>query len=330
MTEARASIFGSPGAGRIARLTLLALVVLAVSIRMYLAFVPAPTHRVLDPWNILAGGSLAPNQYRVLAPLLCALLKPLVGGAHEADELVQILAILGCNTALVALLLRETGKLELACVGLVAFFGAAANTMAWRNRETFLEALFALIGFALVVRPRPRWVAFAFVSVLGTLNRETWAFVLFAAVASRVAAAGGLRRLPRADVIGLASAAALALATFVGVRAHFGLRPYHTEVWMMGTNISNIALWREPDLVLAKGIWTLGSGLGLAYLLSLSHGARRHLPFVIGFAVPALVVSFFLASWFEPRIFTALYPLLIIALLGAASPAEAEAAPKAA
>lgn len=327
---ARPSLFGAPGAGRVARLLLLCLVVLATSIRMYLAFLPAPTHPVLDPVNILRGASLAPNQYRVLAPLLGALLGALLGDAREGDEVLQLLAIVACNAALVAVLLRETRRLELACVGLVAFFGATAYTMAWRNRETFLEAAFALVGFALVTRPRPRWALFAVVSMLGALNRETWGFVLCGAAAARIAAAGGLRALwrgpARRDAIGLLVAAALALAALVGVRLRYGLRPYHTELWMMGTNISNLAPWREPDLVVAKGLWTLGSGLALAYLLSLSRGARRHLPFVAGFAVPALVVSFFIASWFEPRIFTALHPLLIIALLGTVAPPDEAAA----
>lgn len=318
------SVFGTAGPGRVARLTLLAVVVLATSVRMYLAFVAAPTHWVLDPTNILRGASLAPNQYRVLTPLLCALVGLALGDAHEADEVVQLLSIVACNAVLVWALLRETASLELSTVGLVAFFGACANTMAWRNRETFLEALLALLGFLLVTRPRPRWVAFAVVSVLGALNRETWGFVWCGAAASTIVSAGGLRRLlgepsRRRDALGLAVAGVLSLATLVAVRARYGIKPYHTELWMMGTNIANLAPWRDPELVVAKGVWTLGAGLGCAYLLSLSRGGRRHLPFVAGFAAPMLVASFFLASWFEPRIFTALYPLLIIALVGVAA-----------
>lgn len=320
-----AALFGAPGPARVGRVTLLALVVLAASIRMYLSFSTAPTHAVLDPENILHGRSLAPNQYRILAPLLCAALRALLGDFHEADEVVQALAIVACNAAIVAVLLRETESVELSSVGLAAFVGATANTMAWRNRETFLEVLFAIVGFAIVTRPRPRWAAFAALSLLGALNRETWAFVLTGAAAARVAAAGGARRLPRADVLGLAASGAIALAAFAGVRVFYGIKPYHTELWMMGTNISNLAPWIAPDLVVAKGVWTLGAGLGLAYLLSLARGARRHLPFIAGFSVPALIVSFLIASWYEPRIFTAMIPLLLVALLGAARPAKGAA-----
>ncbi|HEX3726897.1 MAG TPA: hypothetical protein VHV08_11670, partial [Pirellulales bacterium] len=62
---------------------------------------------------------------------------------------------------------------------------------------------------------------------------------------------------------------------------------------------------------LSHGIWSVGSGLGCLFLISGLRGNRCYLTFIAGWLAPFLVVSFFISTWSEGRIFYPIYPLLI-------------------
>jgi hypothetical protein len=219
-----------------------------------------------------------------------------------------------------------TGNAVLAGLSLLAFHAACTHPYQFQFRDTFIEV--ALIAVALQLVPplnaKGSWKWLAVVSVLGTLNRETWAFVLLAATAAACFEAGGARSLLRAPaqrpaVLGLLASALISLAVFLGVRWLIGPRPYYCKLWPWNENMAHILFWKMPDFAFGHGIWAAGAGVFVLWLLSVLMGNRNFLPFITGYLIPYLPATFLWARWMESRIFFPIFAIMIASLAAYAS-----------
>jgi hypothetical protein len=301
---------------------LLALVVMAASVKSYSLFSSTLDAVELMPRTIANGQALAPNQYRVLVPLLW---KAGVGSGiapDTAERAIVAFSILFCYAVLAVVLYRSSGSIPVAAVCLIAFYGAAASGFWFRNRDVFFEAAFTALGMDLAVQPRPRWIPYAIVSAAASLNRETWLFSLIGAGAARWFDAGGLRALitrRRRDVFGLTAAAIVSITILAAVRAVYGIRPYHYALWQYASNATLFLMAGSFRSSLGQAIWFGGSGVFAAWAIFALAGLARHRPFVIGFMGSLLAVSFFISNWFETRIFTPAYVVLLVSIAGGLS-----------
>jgi hypothetical protein len=298
---------------------LLALVVIGASVKSYTLYASTLDSVELMPRTIASGQGLAPNQYRVLVPLLWRGAVALGIGPDAAERAIVAFSILFCYGVLAAVLYRASRSMPVASVCLLAFYGAAASGFWFRNRDVFFDAAFTAIGMDIVVQPSPRWLLYAIVSAAASLNRETWFFSLIAAGVSRWFDAGGARALlkrGRRDIFGLAAAAIVTIATAAGLRAVYGIRPYHYPPWQYGSNAKLLLVTVTLRSSLGQAIWFAGSGVFAVWAIFALAGLARHRPFVLGFMGSLLVVSFFVSNWYEARIFTAGYVVLLVSISG--------------
>jgi hypothetical protein len=262
----------------------------------------------LRPDNILAGRSEAPNQYRVLVPLLNGLLwRAGHLDAEKSDRLVILASIVLCYLAAGALFLKSSGSVPAAMLALVALLGSFAFGMTWRYRQEFFDVAFVSLFFLILIAGRPKgwtYVLLAVITALGALNRETFGFCITGMVAhlwsKREGTGKGSALLDAAGVLVLSVIFAV---VFVGVRRHFGLASYQGGIWTFHGNELNLRTVLEPHDALY-----MGSGLLLVYLTTLALGNREYLAFILGYGIPMLLVAFFISRYNEHRIF---YPLMV-------------------
>ena len=194
-----------------AQWVLLAVVVLAASVKSYSLYATTLDDAEMMPATIINGQAHAPNQYRLLVPLLWKAATSLGSDPETADKAIVIVSILFCYVCLAAVLYRSSRSIPVTALCLIAFYGAAASGFWFRYRDTFFDVAFTCIGMSLIVEKRPAWVLYGLVSAVAALNRETWLFSLVAAAATRWTASGGpqlvFRVATRSDRPGLRDAA---------------------------------------------------------------------------------------------------------------------------
>jgi hypothetical protein len=299
----------------VAHWALLAVIVLAASVKSYSGYSATPDHPELTPRNILSGNARAPNRYRLLAPLVWRMAASAGIESDTAEKGVVFASIVFCYIALSTALYVSSRSVPVTAMCLLVFFGASASGFKWRYRDTFFDVGFACSGMVLVVRERPTWWLYCALSALAALNRETWVFSLCAAALSRWAHAGSLQGLfvqRRADVVGLLSAGLAAAIVFAGLRFHYGNAPYHMELWRYPTNLMHLFVGGSVRFVAAHGLWSAGSGMFALWLIFAMKGLCRHVPYSLGFLGSLLATSFLISNWSETRIFFAAYAVLLI------------------
>lgn len=278
-------------------------------------------HPTLNPENILTGRSQAPNQYRILVPLLYgALRNSLDLEPASADFVVLAGSILFCFAATGALFVRTGGSPALAAVGQVAVIGACTLGMFWKARQEFFEMGVVSLTLLVLLRSASTRATYAWLcllTLLGSLNRETHIFCLIAVSTHIVLEHHADRRLDRLRWHAGPQTLLYAIyaATFVGVRWRFGLSPYDSELWTWRRNLENLTSIAHPNHVLY-----LGSGVLVAWLASWIRGNRALAPFIIGYSAPLFAVGFFITNFYEHRVFYPLMPLLIASLLSPSRP----------
>ncbi len=300
----------------------LVLLVLAVSVRMFGIWIKGIDHEPMHyPDQIMAGTSYAPDQYRILYPLMWKGLSTVMEG-KRADSIMLFLTIIFCFSAIFRVYQAETGNDILAGLALLAFFGTCMNWYYYLYRDTFLEIGLVALAFPLIMKlgtgEKIAW-PLALLSLLGGLARESWAFIISGMAVASIVQAGGLRNLIRAPnwretrkALWL-SAAAFLLA-YISVRFYYGYRPYAVRFWTWPLNINQFLFWSQPIYIFKYGIWNAGNGILLIFILSLLKGNRNYLPFILGYLVPFAVAGFLFARMYETRIYFPLFFMMIASL----------------
>lgn len=311
--------------GTWARYALVALFLLGLSVRTYSVWIKGQDAGSImhHPDYIVEGRSWAPDQYRILFPLIWQGVHMTLG-RDAAQSLPLFVSIVLCYAVWMAVFRRESGRIVSAGVLLLALYGACSHWYHYYYRETFLDLMWVGLGFYmqpyLGERWRP-WVWFAAISLLATLSRESWLFILMGTGFRLWAEAGSLRALAfdrrwRTVRAGLAMALIATLVAYVSVRGYFGPRDYISRKWTAVINVQHLMPWKYPAVVIGHGLWSAGNGLFVLFGLSLLMGNRRHLPFVLGFMLPTIVVTFILARWIETRIFFPCFALMLASMGG--------------
>ena len=301
---------------------LLALFILALSTRTYTnwrrGFDDDP---VQHPDTIMAGKSLAPHQYRVLYPLMWYGLSQTLDGG-QADKILLFLTIVGCYSIMLVVYHALMRNLPLACLGLLAFLGACMHPYQFQFRDTFLEVGLVTLAFYLqtrVERSPGAWNWLALISIAGTLNRETWIFVVsgcFLAQCRRGVRALWSTPAGRHALAGVFKMGLATVLTILASRLVWGMVPLYCDLWTWRENLPHILFWTYPAITIGHGIWGVGAGVFLVYLLTLLTGNRQQLFFIAGYLLPLLVVSFlFVARWIESRTFFPAFAI-VIAVIG--------------
>lgn len=306
-------------AQRFIQVALLCIFVLALSTRTYSAWRRGFDHDpVQHPWTIVAGDSLAPHQYRVVYPFiwdfLSSWVEPMV-----ADKILLFATIVACYSVLLAIYRKLMGDMMLACLGALAFLGTCMHPYQFQFRDTFLEVMMITLAFYLqsrAIASEPRlWLMLAVLSVLGTLNRETWLFVLTGTFLALFQ--NGIRPVwqTKRGVINLVGWLGMVVASGLSVlstRIIWGIRPLYCNLWTWDENIMQLFFWRDWGLAFGHGIWGVGAGVVLIYVMTLLRGNSHHRLFIIGYLGPLLLVSFFVvARWIESRTFFPSFAILI-------------------
>jgi hypothetical protein len=308
---------------------LLAAVIIAASIKSYSLYATTLDGSEMTPAVIASGQAHAPNQYRLLVPLLWRAATSMGIGSGAAERAIVVASIVFCYVALAAALYRSSASVPVTALCLVAFYGAAASGFWFRYRDTFFDAGFACIGMSLVLVRRPSWLLYGLVSGVAMLNRETWLFSLIAAAVSRAAYRDGSGSSPsrRRDAIGIGLAALVGAGVVAIVRAQYGGRPYHYEPWQYANNVRLLLVAGSFRESLGQAVWFAGSGIFVVWLTFVLTGLARHVPFVIGFTVPLLFVSFLVSNWAETRIFIPAYGVMLVSIAGGLAAARARPDP---
>jgi hypothetical protein len=272
-------------------------------------------HRVLDPKNIIAGASQAPNQYRVLSPILSEILDRLIlHNARRSDHAVIFLSILLAYAATMALFYKASGSVTVTLLALLALLGCFSFGMEFKYRQEFFEVAFvagALLAVLLIRRLPALYAVLAVLTLFGSLNRETFAFCL-SGVAVHVAWERIRKNAEawRSHLAGFLSLCAVFALCYFGVRWHFGPSPYYCEFWQYTANINNALRIANPH-----NIFYIGAGLACAFVATLTLGNRAYLPFILGYAVPMFVATFLVSSFSEHRVFYPVMALLIASMV---------------
>lgn len=306
---------------KIAWTLLLVLFILALSTRTYSSWRRGfDDDPVQHPWTIMAGDSLAPHQYRVLYPVMWWGLSRIVDGAI-ADKALLFLTIVGCYSVLFLVFRALMKNVPLACLGLLAFLGACMHPYQFQFRDTFLEIGLIAAAFYLQTKTgeNPKiWNALALLSIAGTLNRETWIFVLSGCLLAQCGK--GLKALwttpeGRTAMMGWAKMAIATVLTVLSTRLIFGIRPYYCRIWTWQENMAHILFWTNPPMTVGHGIWGIGAGVFLVYLWTVLDGNRHQWRFIAGYLGPLLLVSFLLvARWIESRTFFPAFAIVIASM----------------
>lgn len=309
---------------------MLVLAVLLVGFTLVIArttdtlYARCPDNVVHNPTVILDGHSLAPNQYRVLVPLLHHAVDALwFRNPPKADRVVVYVCILICFSVFGYMVYSETGSTPAACIAMLAFLGCLPIGMMARYRQEWVEVPCVCLAVMLATRKTVGWRtygALALVTVVGVLNRETFAFCLFG-VASTVFWEHMRRDWRRTwpHVLGLLLLALVAAACYAAPRIVFGLRPYHCKFWVIGNNWNSL-----PDITNSRHILHMGSGLLLAYGVTLLHGARWNTPFMVGYLVPFVIVDTLISSFTEHRVFYPIMALFLVTIVQHITPRRVE------
>lgn len=309
---------------RFVRVVLLTVFILATSLRMYSFWMKGIYHLPQRwPANVLAGHSAPPDQYRVLYPLLWKAATAVLDGAL-ADRAMLFATIVFGMTCLFLLLLRESRNAVLAGLALLAFAATIHNTVHNPYRDTFLDlGLIALAAGLVFFRTQTKgvWTGLVALTLLGAMNRESWAFVLTGLAAHAIAESGGVRPLllkpgHRTALCGLAAAGVVYVATQVALRQVFGWAVHTRHLWQWRENLVHFLPWRDHAIGIGHGLWSAGSGILLLFLASVAMGNRSHLAFIAGYFIPLLIVSFFIGRWMETRIFYSGFALMICSMVG--------------
>ena len=296
---------------------LLALVVIAASVKSYSLYATTLDDRELTPAVIAAGQAHAPNQYRLLVPRLWNALCTFGVRPATAEQVIVVVSMVFAYSALALAFYRVSRSIPVTALCILAFYGAAASGFWFRYRDTFFEVGFVCLGITLVLEKRPSWIAYALLSAVATLNRETWLFSLAGAAALRAvdtADAGAGQR--RRDVVGLVVASAITVGVLVAVRALYGVREYHYALWQYGNNVRLLVPLGSLGAFLPGAVWVAGSGAFATWLIFAFAGRARHPAFVIGYTGSLLVVSFFTSNWYETRIFIPAYAVMLVSVAG--------------
>lgn len=300
---------------------LLALFILALSTRTYTVWRQGfDDDPVQHPDTIMAGKSLAPHQYRVLYPLMWAGLSRVLDGG-QADKALLFLTIVGCYAVMLFAYHKLMRSLPLACLGLLAFLGACMHPYQFQFRDTFLEVGLVSLAFYLQTRADRSpgvWNWLALISVAGTLNRETWIFVVsgcFLAQCHRSVRALWTTPEGRTAVAGVVKMGAATVLTVLASRLVWGMVPLYCDLWTWRENLPHILFWTYPAITIGHGIWGVGAGVFLVYLLTLLDGNRHQRLFIAGYLLPLLVVSFItVARWIESRTFFPAFAVIVAAI----------------
>ena len=301
---------------------LLAVVITAASVKSYSLYATTLDGSEMMPAVIASGQAHAPNQYRLLVPLLWRAATSMGIGSRTAEHGIVIVSIMFCYVALAAALYRSSSSVPVTALCLIAFYGAAASGFWFRYRDTFFEVGFTCIGMRLVLAQRPAWPLYGLLSGVAALNRETWLFSLVAAAVSR--SAQWVKARPshsrRRDVIGIGLAALVTVGVLAVVRAHYGGRVYHYEPWQYANNARLLLVTGSLRESLGQAVWFAGSGIFVVWLIFALTGHARHVPFVVGFTGSLLVVSFLVSSWAETRVFIPAYAVMLVSIAGGLAP----------
>ena len=271
---------------------------------------------VASPANIIAGKSQAPNQYRVLGPLLWqALDKLLLHDPVASDRAVIFISILAAYLAAGALFYRSSHSMPITMLGLLALLGSFVFGMAFKYRQEFFETAFVSVALLTVTSSRrigPMYAVLSFCTLLGSLNRETYVFCIMATAVYVVWHRVLANKEPlREHLFGILALGAIYVLCFVGPRWYFGLSHYHCAFWTYEANIRNLMRFTHP-----YNLGHLGAGLLFAYLTTVLLGNRWYAAFVWGYAVPMLLVATVISSFSEHRVFYPLMTLMIASMLG--------------
>lgn len=292
------------------------LFLVSLSFGTFTQYAKTKDHQVISPENILAGESQAPNQYRILFPLVYGCVKKAVKNAILADKTVIFASILFCYVICGILFFTDTRSQTMSMICLLALYGAFASGFVWKYRQEFLETAFVTAAVVLIEKDRPNWIVFCSLTLFATLNRETWIFTIFATYIvrrSRAANPETWLHLTKQDLVGIVIAVLVYGTCFTATRMYFGLSEYHSALWMYKANFFVPFLPFYQPMAFSCSIWGIGSGLVLLYVITLLGGNRCHAKFIIGYCVPLLAVSFFIADWTEHRIFYSAYPMMLSA-----------------
>jgi hypothetical protein len=304
------------------QLAFVAVFLVALSFATFRAYRTTQEHHVLYPQNILAGLSQAPNQYRVLAPLLYFATSRVFKDPQTADEAVILLSILFCYTATFILFYTASQSLLLTLVFQLALLGAFVGGMAFKYRQEFFEAGFVSLVMFLAYRKKVLWWAIYIITILGSLNRETFIFALIALTLCLFFRESNWRTFLRDYAKKLVPLFLIYVLIYVGTRYYYGPSPYHGDGFMLFFNLRTI-----PRLNASANIVYVGGGVLFLFILSLIEGNRAYLHFILGYVIPLLVVSLFISNWYEHRIFYGVYPLIFAHVLHSLSQVKAIAPP---
>lgn len=278
--------------------------------------------------GVLDGSSGAPAIYRVLAPYSIDFfirftgLPPLIG--FVVARLLFIYAAL-VTTHVYLRQWYSTGASAGGALG-VASLLPLTFTDGWAHPDSFPELFLFTLGCTLVARKQD--VAFLFVLVVATLNRETAAFLALLWACYRLSEGRSLATLWRAAAFALTW-----LVIYVGMRWLRGMQ--HYDYVMLRDNWANL----KPA---GPGYDPYRRVFGYFWLVLLAAPAwlagrsclAPNTPLFIKRAVP-VAGAFFVTCWtisrvIEARIFLPMFPLLLPAVLAAfAAPGtgEPDAAP---
>jgi len=298
---------------RIARAVLVFLFFLALTRTADMLYMKTTPHEETDLERILSGESLAPNQYRVLAPLCYWAAVRITDDARISRRAVTYASIVFCFLAAGALFYSVTASLVLTMVAEIALLGGFAFGMWWKYRQEFFGVGFvslALLLYSTVRRTKLKYALLAVVTLLATLNRETFLFVwvgVSADVWSRRRQSPGVN----GEWWGVAALGVVYVVAFLLPRLYFGWVPYYGDVLMIRANVANVVRIADPY----NGLH-MGAGILWIYLLTLLMGNARFRPFLLGYLGSFLVVALFLSTYSEHRIFYPLMAVMIASIIG--------------
>ena len=297
------------------------LFLLALSVRTYSWWTKGFDDPVHHPNTILSGNSLAPDQYRVLYPLLWKTVS-LVLGEQDGDKGLLFVSILFCYVVLYEAFVSGGLSGLSACLFLLAFYGTTHSWYHYFYRDTFLEVALVVLAYRIqaAMQEGRNWGnRLALLSVAGIMNRESWVFVLTGVVCGFMGKAGGvssLFRAPEAVVLrkGLVKITTASVLAFVSVRLLYGFKPYFTSFWTLDENAYNLLFWKDVSGFIGHGLWSAGAGILFLYVWSVLRGNRTGLLFIAGYVVPLLAASFLFGRCGETRIFFPAFAVILCSL----------------
>lgn len=274
-------------------------------------------HPAVNADAIVAGESLAPVQYRILAPALIVLLdRTLLHDHRLAQRAVVFGSVLTCLVICGFVFHASSRSVALALLALICYTGILVAAVEHAHRTEFFEIACVAGTLHAIYHVRGRMlraVVLVACTLIGSLNSEKHVFALlgmsmFVFLPGPTAAHDPDRRWVRGLTL---LCWLLWVGIMIGVRIHFGWKSYYCDVWMLERNLSGFLSLRIP-----LREWHFVLALMLAYVVSLIRGAGSYGRFIAGYAIPFFTVALFIALLAEVRILTPLAFLLISSLVG--------------